>query len=173
MSAHVARDVPLYNRDGAIVAFTTVDDADYAATAAHRWHRDARGYARRYEMAPDGRKIVVLVHRVLLGLEPGDGLEADHINRDRLDNRRANLRVATRAENVLNRGPHRGSTSRYRGVWWEADKAKWRARGRLNGVRTSLGVFDDELAAATAAARWRAANLPGTPEPHPELLEAA
>jgi hypothetical protein len=44
------------------------------------------------------------LHRLILGLEPGNPLVCDHINRNKLDNRRANLRVVTQKENCANRG---------------------------------------------------------------------
>lgn len=167
------KQLPLRNRRGQIVAHAIVDDSDFDAVAAFRWHRDDKGYARRYERLSDGRKAAVFLHRAVLGLSRGDGLEVDHVNRTPLDNRRANLRVATRQMQMLNRGSHRGSSSRYRGVTWQADKGKWRARVRYGSRSVPLGYFDSEEEAGRAAAAWRATHLPFITEPHPELLEAA
>lgn len=82
---------------------------------------------------------------------------ADHINGDRLDNRRCNLRLATRSENVRNSkkpfhtGDYHKNSSIYKGVMKRGDyKAKWRARITFNGKRISLGDYDDEIKAAQA-----------------------
>jgi len=81
----------------------------------------------------------------------GNGLVVDHINCDGLDNRRANLRLATRQQNKCNSRPSsHGGTSRYKGVWWEKDKRKWRAAVGFNGKIKHLGAFDNEIEAAKA-----------------------
>ena len=81
--------IPLIDgRDGSVVGHTLIDDAD-ARLADFTWRLGRTGYAVRWR---DGGTIYL--HREVLGLERGDGLEADHVNRDRLDNRRANLRAA-------------------------------------------------------------------------------
>jgi len=79
----------------------------------------------------------------------GDGLVVDHINCDGLDNRRANLRLATRQQNKCNSRPRlRGGTSRYKGVFWAKDRKKWRASVSFNGKTKYLGGFDNEIEAA-------------------------
>lgn len=160
------RQIPLWDRRGRCVGYATVDSADFDRLNAYRWHRDSRGYARA-AVAP-GRPL--FMHREVLGLRRGDGLEVDHINRDPLDNRRANLRIPTRRLQAANRGSHRGSSSRYRAVYWARDKRKWCARVRVDGRSTSLGYYDSEEAAGRAAAEWRAEHMPEITEPHPELL---
>ena len=92
--------IPLRNRDGGTVAHTMVDVIDAWWLTKWRWSRNQSGYAYRV----DGNRTVLLA-RLLLGLvDAGPLVESDHINRDRLDNRRANLRVVTPAENCANRG---------------------------------------------------------------------
>jgi len=143
--------IPLRRRDGTVVAHALVSPED-AHLAERRWHRDNRGYARR--MGPDGK--VEQLHRVVLGLTHGDALEADHINGDKLDNRRSNLRVVTHRENLQNLRSRPGAASRFRGVQWRDDRRCWRARlGRV-----SLGYFHDELEAALAVERYRVEHLP-------------
>lgn len=90
------------------------------------------------------------MHREVMELEPGVG-QVDHRNRNRLDNQRQNLRLVTHAENMMNVGANKGSTSQYRGVSWNPRLRKWVAsfRGKY------LGCFDDELAAAQRAAQER------------------
>lgn len=72
--------------------------------------------------------------------------DIDHINRDRSDNRIANLRQATRAQNLQN--------SIYAGAYWYAKRQKWRVNIRVDGKRIWVGDYAtraDALAARTAA----------------------
>lgn len=145
--------LPLRARDGSVRAWTRVDAADAPMLAQWRWSLHSNGYVYRLETV-DGRKHAVRLHRLLLGLSRGDDRQADHVNRDRLDNRRANLRVVTGAENKQNVRA-RGGTSRFRGVALHRP-GRWIARfGRVY-----LGVFTTEEEAAAAAARYRAQYLP-------------
>lgn len=150
--------IPLRNRAGEVVAETIVDNADYAALSAWGWRRNNYGYAVRCERGEDGR--TVLMHRHLLGLEFGDPLFADHENRDRLDNRRANLRRVTRPQQQQNLPSSRGSTSRFRGVSWVNARQCWVAQACVAGQRRFLGHFDSELDAARAALEFRAEHMP-------------
>lgn len=78
-----------------------------------------------------------------------DGYVVDHINCDGLDNRRANLRLATRQQNKCNSRPNsRGGTSRYKGIFWAKDRKKWRAAITFKGKTIRLGQFDNEVEAA-------------------------
>jgi hypothetical protein len=121
-----------------------VDDMDYEMLGHLRWFL-SDGYAARSE----GRRTVYL-HRLILGLEPGDGLECDHKNRDRLDCQRSNLRVGSHADNGRNRGSKPGSSSRYRGVWFRRDRSKWAAQAKFDGKHNCLGHFADEDEAGRA-----------------------
>ena len=68
--------------------------------------------------------------------------DADHINTERtLDNRRANLREANRAQQCWNRKKFSRNTSGYKGVNWSKAKKKWVARITIKGKRTLLGQF--------------------------------
>lgn len=150
MSAHL----PLRDRHGSVRAHAVVDAEDVEWLSRWRWGLHVRGYVVR----PLGRQSV-LMHRELLGLEHGDGLEGDHRNGDRLDNRRENLRVASHAENGQNirRAPR---SSSHRGVCWDKALDYWRAYAQLNGKQHHLGLFASERDAADAARAFRAAHMP-------------
>ena len=66
----------------------------------------------------------------------------DHINRDRLDNRWANLRLATHSQNQANRPPPISNTSGFKGVTWHKNRRKWQASIRVKGEDKYLGLFD-------------------------------
>lgn len=76
----------------------------------------------------------------------------DHKNRNPLDNRLSNLRLASITENNRNLSKRRKSTSKYKGVYWSPEKQRWRATIRINGKKVYLGdfKFEDELKAAKA-----------------------
>lgn len=120
------------------------------------------GYAVRSTRV-DGKQQIVWLHREILGLKRTDSREADHINRDRLDNRRANLRVATRFQNRQNLASMGGS-SKHRGVSWDKRSGKWRAQAGLSGRKHFIGYFKTEQEAADAAARFREQNMPYSEE---------
>lgn len=132
-----------------------VDAADAETIGAYRWHMHSMGYAGR-KARVGGKRLNVLMHRELLGLVPGDGVHVDHVSGDTLDNRRANLRVVTHAENHQNRhqcGPHRGAS-------WEARRNRWRAQVKLDGKQHNLGRFDTQAEAAAVAAAFRREHMP-------------
>jgi hypothetical protein len=79
------------------------------------------------------------MHRVILNTP--DGMKTDHINNDKLDNRRCNLRVCTDAQNMRNRGKQANNTSGYKGVFWSIPAGRWRAQIRLNRKSIHLGLF--------------------------------
>lgn len=141
--------IPLRNKHKEIVAYALVDEADYELISQFRWCRQPTGYAARLEWHGIGNKqTMTYLHRTVLGLVPGDGKEADHINRDRLDNRRGNLRVCTHAENLQN-VPGRSGTSVFRGV--SLHRGKWVACVILAGIKYRAGPFTSEDEAARIA----------------------
>lgn len=149
----------LRNRAGEVVAEALIDDED-AALASYGWVLNSNGYAWRSIMG--GRRHVYL-HREVLGLERGDGRQADHINRDRLDNRRSNLRVVTPGQNRQNTPPL-GGTSRFRGVSWDRARHKWIASVQVNRRHHYVGRFTSEADAATAVAEARRRLMPYSEE---------
>ena len=158
--------------------FAIVDPEDYAALARYKWHA-TRGrttfYAQRKVWDPVARKeVTIKMHREILPV--ADGLVVDHISRNGLDNRKANLRSATPAQNTCNRARagRTGGHSAYRGVTRHKGMDQWFARIGVNGRTIPLGYFDDEIDAALAydnAARrhhgpFATLNFPHGPPPH-------
>ena len=78
-----------------------------------------------------------------------DGLECDHINSNSLDNRKANLRSATRLQNSWNaRKSQQIGYSKYKGITFRKRRQKWAAQICVDGRRIFLGTFEDETEAA-------------------------
>lgn len=92
--------IPIWARGHRIIDFARVDLADWERLRYRRLNLTGTGYVITY----DGRRQVYLHHLIVGRLTRHDHVETDHINRDRLDNRRANLRLVTHKENCANRG---------------------------------------------------------------------
>lgn len=146
-----------------------IDEADAALASTRRWRTCPRGYPQTeiYAGRRDGKEVYrrVGLHRWLLGLKPGDPRTVDHINRNRLDCRRSNLRICTAAENAQNQGAHKrwnrdGMDSGMRGVTWHAEDRKWESQVTIRGKRTYLGRFADRHKAHEAVSAFRAKNMP-------------
>jgi len=85
------------------------------------------------------------VHKLIMN--GGVGTVTDHINGDRADNRKANLRVCSQAQNARNARLSRRSSSGYKGVSWDC-RGRWLARIRVDGELKHLGRFDCKIEAA-------------------------
>lgn len=133
-------------------------DADvYEWAAALKWSanlapRTTGGtfYVARSVRRADGRWTTSYLHREVLGVSDRRVL-TDHINGNGLDNRRENLRRASKAENARNRPQHHPrNASGYRGVSWDAARQRWVAMFWVAGHQRSLGRHDTAEAAALA-----------------------
>jgi len=129
-----------------------VDDGDFEWLNQFKWcaHKARNTYYAERAVRVGLKRKQLQMHRFILGLDFGDKRQGDHINMDGLDNRRANLRIATVAENLHNRGKQKNNTSGYKGVFWEKKDKKWRARIKVDGERMHLGLFHDPADAARA-----------------------
>lgn len=123
-----------------------VDDWDKLKN--FRWHL-SHGYATTNMPRSSGStQKTKRFHSFLLNTD--HGLMCDHINRNKLDNRKSNLRVVTATENVLNRDIYRNNTSGYRGVSFNKPKNKWAARLTYNKKVIALGYFSEIMDAVEA-----------------------
>ncbi|MGU2415225.1 AP2 domain-containing protein [Burkholderia cenocepacia] len=134
-----------------------VDDELFDELSKFRWATHKTGYAVRKSAHPtkSGEYIVLWMHREILGLSFGDGVMVDHIDGNRLNNVRANLRICTQAQNQWNRSAPGHNTSGFKGVSWKKDHGKWNARIQHNMKTVNLGYFgtaEDAYAAYCKAA---------------------
>lgn len=132
-----------------------VDDEDFALVSRWRWayipsyKNQGSGYAMRITRDAGSRKSrAVYMHRFIMNSKPGQ--ETDHVDRNGLNNTRANLRLCSHGENTRNRRDGRGH-SRYKGVYVAThNPKKWQAGITSKGKRYYLGTYDDEISAARA-----------------------
>lgn len=144
------RRIPVGGRNG---LFTLVDATDFPALIRYSWHLDGCGYAitrtRAYEKETRLARLI---------MKPSEGLCVDHINRDRLDNRRCNLRLATYSQNNANKKlVARSSKTGFRGVYKAPTSRRFSAQIRYGGKTHRLGLYDSPEEAAKAydaAARY-------------------
>lgn len=120
---------------------TIVDDSDYEALSAYNWQFDVRGYAARTSGSGYPKRRHYRLHREVLGITDPN-IHVDHINGDRLDNRRSNLRLCTNGENLRNRGAQKNNTSGFKGVCWNKDRNGWMAQISFQNKKHFLGVFE-------------------------------
>lgn len=128
-----------------------IDECDYdlfslGYRGIHSWSFQPQGYLR----AQIGGK-AVLFHRLVaarIGYE--QFLHVDHINHNKVDNRRGNLRGATNAQNSRNKIKKGETSSKYKGVTWDKQNNKWRAAITVDYKSKKLGRFIEENDAARA-----------------------
>lgn len=122
-----------------------VDAADYHIVAPFRWyaHKGRRTWYARADVGGRSNRKRIYMHRLLCA-----GPVVDHRDGDGLNNTRSNLRPATDSLNQANRRKVAGTSSRFKGVTFDAARGKWSAQISVGGQHYNLGRFDDELLAA-------------------------
>jgi len=132
--------------------WTTVDTEDYYKFGKHRWYlkgSNGKFYAAREFKVDSERTTTLRLHREIMNAPAG--LVVDHKNGISLENRRANLRLATHAQNMYNKAKTKSKTSsRFIGVCFVKAVNKWEAKIYYQGKKIWLGYFDNEIDAAKA-----------------------
>lgn len=134
--------IPL-DKDGKV--YTKVDKDSDAIN--HNWCYDGDYAARRYKGG------VKAMHLIMFDGEIPEGMQIDHINRDKLDNRRNNLRIVSRSVNQINK-VMKNNTSGYRGVLRDKRANKWTAVAALNKKKRIIYWGDSYSAAVEARKLW-------------------
>lgn len=128
--------------------FATIDASDHHLVDFYKWCasekrcRATGKVLRVYAMTWTGTEFA-LMHVLIFGRS---GKDIDHKDGDGLNNRRSNLRLASRSQNNANAHKRSGTSSRYKGVHFHSQSKKWSAQIR----KRHLGQFREEFDAAQA-----------------------
>lgn len=138
--SNTTKEIPLSQSKVAIV-----DSDDYEYLSQWKWYYrhdgNGKGYAAR-------SRDKVRMHRIIN--KTPSGMLTDHINRNKLDNRKCNLRTCTSVQNKMNTGLRKDNTSGYKGVVFEKRRNRWVAQIGINGKNKQLGRYKTAKEAAIA-----------------------
>jgi hypothetical protein len=123
-----------------------IDDEDYPKVKLFTWYISKIGYVVS-DIGPRGKRRQIRLHRLLLNVLDAKTL-VDHINRNELDNRKSNLRIANKQQNGANAELSKHNTSGFKGVSYKADKGKWKSYIAVNGRQIHAGYFNTAAEAA-------------------------
>jgi hypothetical protein len=149
-------------------AFALVDADDATRVLRYRWHLHSCGYAARARRAEDGPGSgPMYMHRQILDAPAGMPVRR-RPGASRLDNRRANLRLATLSQSRAGFALRRDNRSGFRGVTWCKRYGTWQAQIQVAGTRHFLGYFESkeeaarvyDIAAREAFGEFAQLNLP-------------
>jgi len=129
------------------LVFALVDRRDLKRVLAKRWELTANGYPHCRARHGKGTREFVLLHRFILGITDSKQL-VDHVNHNKLDNRRKNLRLCSPHQNVGNMKIGRSNSSGFKGVRWRNNK--WEAQIGQHQRAVYLGRFKSAKEAARA-----------------------
>jgi hypothetical protein len=125
-----------------------VDDEYYEWLNQWKWNYLLGGYAVRHTSRITSDHRIVYMHRVILNTP--EGMYTDHINHNKLDNRRCNLRICTKSQNSVNSKINKSNKSGYKGVYWFKRYRKWGAFITLQYKHIHLGYYNNRIEAANA-----------------------
>jgi hypothetical protein len=150
--------------DEALVAKIQVDPENEHLLRKYPWRLDNSGYVwwhTKRRIGP-GRYPDIRIYLAHLVCSPSEGEQIDHINGDKLDNRRFNLRSVPEVFNRHNQTRLRDdNNSGHRGVSWSGEMGKWVAYAKIKGRQYHLGYFVEVEQAAIAARKFREENMHG------------
>ena len=125
-----------------------VDDCDYEDLSKFTWRAMSGKYPYPCRSITGG---TVLMHREIM--RPGSDTMVDHINGNRLDNRRENLRLCSRTQNGQNRCKGKNNKSGIKGAYYRPDRGKWASYITVNKEKIFLGYFETKEMAGGAYER--------------------
>jgi hypothetical protein len=127
---------------------TIVDDADFEYLNQFKWYllkSNSNYYAIRTKR-PENK--LIQLHRIVIQAKQGEIV--DHINGNKLDNRKCNLRICTKSQNCQNRKISKLNKSGFNGVSWNIRNKKWVAQIACNNQKIHIGFFNEPIEAAKA-----------------------
>ncbi len=143
---HIMKKIALTGKRG---GFALIDDDDIDLIKTDTWNHQTLGYATAFDRTPEGKPTRKFMHRVVLGAKKHQ--EVDHINGNRLDNRKKNLRLVTSSQNKTNMPLRTSNKSGYRGVYWHPQHKLWWVYIKVNGRNCHFGLYPTVQEAARIA----------------------
>jgi len=127
---------------------TIVDDEDYEYLNQWKWYllKSHTNYYAIRTQRPENK--LLQLHRIVMKAKKGEII--DHINGNKLDNRKSNLRICTQAQNNQNRKISKLNKSGYNGVSWSIRNKKWVAQIACENKKIHIGYYIDPIDAAKA-----------------------
>ena len=120
-----------------------IDEEDYEKVSKYKWYCSSVGYANH-----KSKGACLAMHRYILDLNDRK-MTVDHINGNKLDNRRCNLRICTQRLNTKNKTKQYDNKSGYKGVYLHSSK-KWVTNISVDNKTVYVGIFSDIIKAAKA-----------------------
>lgn len=141
------RKIPLSGKRGTGKC-AIVDDDMYPELSRYKWHLDQKGYARHDYSIPGGRGRTEhwKMHRKIMGMPTGTMV--DHINGNKLDNRKKNLRLCKTGQNRRNSKLNKNNSSGYRGVYFIPKRGTYLAHICVDGTKIEIATFKTKEEAA-------------------------
>ena len=126
-------EIILYDKDCEEIARAIIDIDDIEKCSLYKW-----SYKKDNKYVKNGH--AGYLHRYIM--EYPENMVVDHINGNKLDNRKSNLRICTDQQNKMNHKTYSNNSAGYPGVSWHKKSGKWRARIQVQGKDIHLGFFD-------------------------------
>jgi len=125
-----------------------IDDGDSELVSKYKWcaMKQRNTFVAKRGIRVDKKHRTIYMHNFIMGYK--NCFEIDHINHNGLDNRRANLRRVTKAQNQYNKQPKHGCSSKYKGVTFERKSDMWQAQIQYKGINKYLGKYSTPEEAA-------------------------
>jgi len=121
-----------------------IDNQDYPLVSKYQWRITPHGYF----MGTNGSGERIFLHRLIMN--PPEGKFVDHVDCNKANCRRSNMRICDKTQNNRNIGLQKNNQCGYKGVYWAADRSKWRAEITVDRRHIHIGSFDTAEEAADA-----------------------
>ena len=125
-----------------------ISPCDIELIERYTWHINSKGYVRRHGGKENGKWVKSYLHRDIL--KPSEAEQVDHVNGNKADNRRTNLRLCSNMQNQYNRPVRRHNTSGATGVWFRKITGNWVAEIKADGKKKTIGEFKNKSDAIQA-----------------------
>ena len=133
-------EIVLYDKDCEEIARVLIDLEDIDRCKNYKWYLNSFGYVYNNKVG--------LLHRFIMN--PKDDEIIDHINHNKLNNKRCNLRICSQQQNLMNASKRKNCSSKFKGVFWNKYDNRWRASIVINNRNKYIGNYLNEIEAAEA-----------------------